>query len=92
MNDDAPERAVEHDILFDMIKDAAFWEAWEDDFIRSRPADLARNTALLDAMYEQARAMGIFPLADPLEGIEVKIRIAQALNVRTTPRTDRTRS
>lgn len=35
---------------------------------------------LLDAMYEFARSMGAFPLENPLEGIEVDIRIAKVVN------------
>jgi hypothetical protein len=63
-----------------MIKDVAFWEAWEREFLRNEPVDFARNLRLLDAMYEHARLLGVFPPADPLEGIEVKIRMARIFN------------
>lgn len=63
-----------------MIKDVAFWEAWEREYIAKEPVDFARNLRLLDAMYEHARLLGAFPPADPLEGIEVKIRVARILN------------
>jgi len=36
---------------------------------------------LLDGMYELARALGVFPLVNPLEGLETDIRVAKALNV-----------
>ncbi len=72
-----------------MIKDVAFWEAWEQEYRRKQPVDFERNLALMDAMYEHARLLGAFPLANPLEGIEVKIRLAKVLNVRTSPGTDR---
>ena len=71
-----------------MIKDRAFWEAWEAQTILSQPADFRRNLALVESMYEHARALGAFPLADPLEGIETKIRVARVLNVPTTSGTD----
>ena len=32
-------------------------------------------------MYEEARALNIFPLKDPLEGLEEKIRFVKVLNV-----------
>ncbi len=69
-----------------MIKDTALWHAWEDEFARSRPPDFHRNLALVESMLEHARKLGAFPRSDPLEGIEVKIRLARVLNVPTTPR------
>ncbi len=74
-----------------MIKDTALWESWEREWLRSQPVDFARNLALLDAMYEHARLLGAFPPADPLEGIDVKIRMARILNVSTSPGTDHSR-
>ena len=76
-----------------MIKDVALWEAWEREYLASEPVDIARNLALLDAMYEWARSLGVFPPTDPLEGIEVKIRMARILNhVPASSRTDRPES
>jgi hypothetical protein len=72
-----------------MIKDVKYWEEWEREYIRSQPVDVARNIAIFDAMYQHARAIGAVPPADPMEGIEVKIRIARALNVHTPDPKDR---
>ena len=63
-----------------MIKDVAYWEAWELEYLQNDPVDFVRNLRLLDAMYEHARLLRAFPPADPLEGIEVKIRMARILN------------
>ncbi|HKJ67188.1 MAG TPA: hypothetical protein VKA68_04475 [bacterium] len=41
---------------------------------------LEKKFRLLDAMYEFARSMGAFPLENPMEGIEVDIRIARVVN------------
>ncbi|MBI4165272.1 MAG: hypothetical protein HY508_06005 [Acidobacteria bacterium] len=68
-----------------MIRDAQSWADWEARYLASEPADFRRNLRLLEAMYEHARALGVFPLADPMEGLETDIRVAKALNVRTTP-------
>lgn len=57
----------------------------EDELIRAERADLEQNFKILDALYEEARTLGIFPLKDPLEDIEVEIRIAKAINVQATP-------
>jgi hypothetical protein len=73
-----------------MIKDTALWEKWEAQTVLSQPADFQRNLRLLDAMYEHARALGAFPPADALAGLETKIALAKALNVRPAAGTDRT--
>jgi hypothetical protein len=37
-------------------------------------------------LYEEARSLGIFPLKEPLDGIESDIHLARRLNVQTAPR------
>jgi hypothetical protein len=34
----------------------------------------------MSALYKEAVALGVFPPKDPLEGIEVKIKIAKVVN------------
>jgi hypothetical protein len=63
-----------------MIKDAKYLEQWENRLIASEPRDFSKDLELLDALIEEARMLGAFPPADPLEGIEVKIRIARTIN------------
>ena len=76
-----------------MIKDVALWEAWEREYEKNHPLDFSQKLALLDGMYELARSLGVFPPTDPLEGIEVKIRMARILNhVPASSRTDRPES
>lgn len=43
------------------------------------PASLERALAAVDALVEEARALGVWPPRDPLEGIEVDVRVAGAL-------------
>ncbi len=69
-----------------MVRDPTFWAEWEARYIASQPADFQRNLKMLEAMYEYARFLGVFPLADPLEGLETDIRVAKALNVPTPSR------
>lgn len=64
-----------------MIRDAKRLKEWEDDYRRSERADFFQNLRLYEALYREARALGIFPLKDPLEGLQGKIRLAKALNV-----------
>ncbi|MGD0694312.1 MAG: hypothetical protein ABSB82_05610 [Terriglobia bacterium] len=63
-----------------MIKDVDFWERWKAQQIASELDDFQRNLAIMEAMYEHARLLGAFPPAEPLEGIEDKIRLAKVLN------------
>jgi len=63
-----------------LIKDTEFWEQWKAQQIARQPVDFQRNLARMEAMFEHARVMGAFPPADPLAGIEEKIRVARILN------------
>lgn len=72
-----------------MIKDVALWEAWEMQGPLRERLTPEQAFRLADAMYEYAKSLGAFPLRDPLEGIETKIDVARALNVQSTPRTNR---
>lgn len=67
-----------------MIRDWSAWTEWERRWIAEQPTDFESNLRMLNAMYSWARQLGAFPPADPMEGIEVDIRIARALNVRST--------
>lgn len=66
-----------------MIKDPLLWQAWENEFESRVPVDFQHNLRLLEAMYPEARALGV--MADPvaLEGLESRFRLARVLNVRT---------
>jgi hypothetical protein len=66
-----------------MIRDKVAWEKWERDFLASEPPDFWKNLRLVEAMYEHARALGVFPLADPLDGLETKLWLAKVINVST---------
>ena len=76
-----------------MIKNAGLLREFERNLIRAEKPDYIRNVKIVDALRREAVALGVFPPTDPLEGIELKIRIAEAVNrVRTTPRPRRRRS
>ncbi|HEX9742062.1 MAG TPA: hypothetical protein VGA17_04665 [Nitrospiraceae bacterium] len=66
-----------------MITNPALVEAFESAQASRQAPDFLRNLRLVDALYQEARTLNVFPLKDPLDGIEVDIRLAQALNVRT---------
>lgn len=63
-----------------MIKNVKFWHQWEDSFLRKEPTDYARNLRVVDSLYQEARRLGVFSHADPLEGLDLKIMVAKILN------------
>ncbi len=63
-----------------MIKDAKFLEEFEKEFIAQQKNDLLTNLKIYEAMWEQAKAFGVFPLKDPYDGVEDDIRLAAILN------------
>ena len=69
-----------------MIKDRAAWERWEANYIRQTPIDVARNFRIVEALYQEARALGILPRADPLEGFEAKLAFIKAIHASATSR------
>ena len=66
-----------------MIKHPELVAVFENELVRTAPADFSRNLKIIEALYCEACLLGAFPLKDPLEGIEVDLRLAQVLNVRT---------
>jgi hypothetical protein len=65
-----------------VIRNRDIVDRFEDEQVRSGPApDYRQNLRIFEALYEEARLLGVLPPEDPLEGIEVDLRIARALNV-----------
>jgi hypothetical protein len=63
-----------------MIKNCETLLTFENDLIRESKPDILKNFRLVDAMYDEAVALGIFPLKDPLDGLEIDIKIAKVVN------------
>lgn len=63
-----------------MIKNREKLEAFEKQFIAGEPIDIQKNFRIYNAMYQEAVRLGIFPLKDPLEGIEIDIKVARIAN------------
>ncbi len=64
-----------------MILNPYIYRRFEDSYLRNEgPLPLSKALALVESLWEEAKSLGIFPLKDPLEGIDVDIRVAQVLN------------
>ncbi len=73
-----------------MIKNAHILKELDKQFILGK-GRLTPEKALklFEAMWIEAKNMGIVPLQDPMEGIEVDIRIARILNSCSKPSSKR---
>lgn len=64
------------------------WEQFEREQTTAEAPDYHRNLRYFEALYREAQLLGVLPGANPLEGIEVDIRIAKVLarpHVHRTP-------
>jgi hypothetical protein len=67
-----------------MIKNPGAVSSFEDSLVKQSAADYRRNLKMMEALYLEARALGIFPLKDRLDGIDSDIHLARVMNVRKT--------
>jgi hypothetical protein len=64
-----------------MIKNSHILRDLEDSFARNEGQIPRQKSAdIFSAMWKEATHLGIIPFKDPLEGIEVDIRVARILN------------
>jgi hypothetical protein len=64
-----------------MIRDRQALEEFERALSRSTKPDLTKNLRIVNAMYEEARHLGVFPPKHPMDGIETVIKIARVVNL-----------
>lgn len=63
-----------------MIRNAADWQRFQDNLVRDDKTNYERNLAMVEAILQEAIALGRMPPEDPLDGIETCIRIARVVN------------
>ncbi len=62
-----------------MIKGREF-QKFETELLRKEKVNIEKNFQIVEALYKEALTLGVFPLKDPFEGLEVDIRIAKVVN------------
>lgn len=67
------------DEVIEMITNNEF-KKFEMEFMKREKVDIMKNFQIVDALYNEAVALGIFPLKNPLDGLEVDIKIARMIN------------
>jgi hypothetical protein len=56
------------------------FQKFEIEFLKKEKADVLRNFQMVEALYDEAVTLGVIPLKNPLDGIEVDLRIAKVIN------------
>jgi hypothetical protein len=62
-----------------MIRQDEF-QKFEIEILRNEKLAVKKKFKIVEALYDEAVALGTLPLEDPLEGLEVDIRIAKVVN------------
>ncbi len=63
-----------------MIKDSKIWRQWEAKWQRSKPAYLEENIRVFEELLKMAKDLGKWPPQNPLDGIEIDLKIAKEIN------------
>jgi hypothetical protein len=63
-----------------MIKNPGLLDELEREEMKKEKPDYISALRIFEGMWLEGTALGVLPLKDPLEGIEVDIRIARMLN------------
>lgn len=73
-------------IKLKMVKNTEKLSKLETAIVRKEKPRMLKNLEIVEAMYKEALFLKVFPLKDPLDGIEVDLRIARIINsVSKTP-------
>ena len=67
-----------------MIKDTKTLNAFEIALARQEPVNYRRNLEIFEALYHEARLLGVLPPKNPLDGIDVDVRLAKVMHARRT--------
>ncbi|MGB2908104.1 MAG: hypothetical protein WBB73_13445 [Candidatus Aminicenantaceae bacterium] len=63
-----------------MVKNNSKLREFEDNYIRQHKTSVVFNLRLIDSLYEEAKALSLFPLAELLSGLDIDIKIARVIN------------
>jgi len=53
---------------------------FEIEFVRKERVNIEKNFRLVEALYREAVTLGVLPPKNPLDGIEVDLKIAKVVN------------
>ena len=63
-----------------MIKNKILLKQFEQELVKKSKPDYHQNMEIFEGMYKEAVYLKAIPMIDPLEGIQVDIKIARVIN------------
>jgi hypothetical protein len=63
-----------------MISNIKIVNKFENRLIAREKVNIKRNCRIFEGLYKEAVALGVFPLKDPLEGLDAKAKFVRKLN------------
>lgn len=63
-----------------MIKNKILLEQFEQELVKKSKPDYHQNMEIFEGMYKEAVYLKAIPMIDPLDGLEVDIKIARVIN------------
>lgn len=63
-----------------MIKNKILLEQFEQELVKKNKPDYHQNMEIFEGMYKEAVYLKVIPMIDPLDGIQVDIKIARVIN------------
>ena len=56
------------------------FEKFRTEFLKRDQTNIRKNFLIVEGLYREAVALGIIPLKNPLDGLDVDLRIARVIN------------
>ena len=63
-----------------MITNPKKLQEFNKKLLKKEKVDIKQNFRIVEALYREAIALGAIPLTDPLDGIQIDIKIAKVVN------------
>ena len=68
------------DELVKLIANPKKLQEFNKKLLKKEKVDIKQNFRIVEALYREAIALGAIPLTDPLDGIQIDIKIAKVVN------------
>jgi hypothetical protein len=63
-----------------MIANPKKLQKFENELLKKQRVDIMQNFRIVEALYREAVILRVIPMRDPLDGLDIDIKIARAVN------------
>jgi len=63
-----------------MVKNSKKLREFEKNFLKSQTVNIKQNFNIIEGLFREAISLGVIPIKNPLDGIEIDIKVARAIN------------